>query len=114
MRILQTKLIVNKYCNVVRNSFLENEIAIKLLYDNSLYKKAIGTLREELDLYIRTLYLLNRNDYERELLISDFINHKRWKNVCGKYLSDHELVEYANRITGFGWEQISYRFSIMT
>lgn len=99
-----------KYCEIVRSSSLENEITIKILYDNKLYKKVIGTLREELELYIRTLYLLFKDDFEREKLLSEFFNNIQWKNSKNKRVTDREMVDFANNIGG-GWESISYKFA---
>lgn len=99
-----------KYCSIVRTSSNENEVAIKLLYENKLYKKVIGTLREELELYIRTLYLTNQNASEKERLITEFFKNIQWKNSKNARLTDAEMVNFANNI-GFGWEQISYKFA---
>ncbi len=63
---------IKKYCDTVRNSSSENEIAIKLLYANKLYKKVVGTLREELELYVRTFYLINQDKFERKKLLLKF------------------------------------------
>lgn len=101
---------IKKYCEIVRNSSLENELAIKILYDNKLYKKVIGTLREELELYIRTLYLLHKDDFEKEKLLSEFFNNMQWRNSKNKRVTDREIVKFANTIGG-GWESISYKFA---
>lgn len=94
---------IKKYCDIVRNSSNENEKAIKLLYESKLYKKVVGTLREELELYIRTLYLSQQNRINREQLLSDFFQNIQWKNSQNKRLTDREMVDFANEI-GFGWE----------
>ena len=101
---------IEKYCETVRKSSQENEKAIRLLYDNRLYKKVVGTLREELELYVKTLYLLSQSEFERERLLTDFSNNIQWKNEKGKRLTDRYLLEYASRITGYGWERLSYKF----
>lgn len=101
---------IKKYCDIVRNSSNENEKAIKLLYESKLYKKVVGTLREELELYIRTLYLSQQNRINREQLLSDFFQNIQWKNSQNKRLTDREMVDFANEI-GFGWEYISYKFA---
>lgn len=102
---------IQKYSEVVRSSSAENENAIKLLYNNHLYKKVVGTLREELELYVRTLYLLNQSDINRQYLLTDFFNNKQWTNDKGKRITDREILEFAGKIKGYGWEQISYRFA---
>lgn len=102
---------IQKYCEIVRSSSVENEKAINLLYNNRLYKKVVGTLREELELYVRTLYLLNQSDSTRENLLDNFFNNKQWTNDKGRRLTDREILEFASNITGYGCEQISYRFA---
>lgn len=101
---------IKKYCDIVRVSSSENEVAIKLLYENKLYKKVIGNLREELELYIRTLYLLAQDDLKREYLLSDFFKNIQWKNSKNRRLTDREMVDFANEV-GYGWERISYEFA---
>ncbi len=103
--------LVNKYCAVVRHSSNENDNAIHLLFENRLYKKVIGTLREELELYIKTLYLLNQNKETRDRLLLMFSRNHQWINEKGKFLTDRKLLDFTSRITGTGWEQISYKFA---
>lgn len=102
---------IQKYGQVVRKSSTENENAIRLLYNNRLYKKVVGTLREELELYVRTLYLLNQSSINRERILADFFDNKQWTNERGKRITDRELLEFAGQIKGYGWEQISYKFA---
>lgn len=99
------------YCQTVRSSSQENETAMKLLIDNRLYKKAVATLREELELYVRTLYVWGQQDpaYKKQLLL-DFTNNQQWKDAKGKRLTDRTIIEYANTF-GWGWEKMSYQFS---
>jgi len=102
---------IKRYAGTVRKSSDENEKAIKLLYYNRLYKKVVGTLREELELYARTLYLLNKSNAERDVLLNDFIQNRQWENENRKRLTDREMLDCKSDITGFGWEKISYKFA---
>ena len=89
---------IKKYCDIVRESSNENEIAIQWLYENKLYKKVIGTLREELELYIRTFYLLNQNQIERERILNSFFEGFKWK------VTEREMVNFAQNNSFKGWE----------
>ena len=94
---------IKKYCDIVRESSNENEIAIQWLYENKLYKKVIGTLREELELYIRTFYLLNQNQIERERILNSFFEGFKWK------VTEREMVNFAQNNSFKGWEEITYQ-----
>lgn len=101
---------IMKYCELVKKSSVENEKTIKLLYDNKLYNNAIGILRMELELYVKTLYLVNQNKNDIELLLDDFFNNIRWRNEKNKILTERIIVNFADKI-GYGWERISYKFA---
>lgn len=103
---------IKKYCDIVRASSSENEVAIKWLYENKLYKKVVGTLREELELYAKTVYLLSQSKVTREYLLRDFFQNNRWKNARDKILTDGELISHIHEI-GAGWERISYTFACL-
>ena len=53
--------IVQIYVDSVTSSSNENKVSIKLLYSNSLYKNVAAILRQELELYVKTLYILNQD-----------------------------------------------------
>lgn len=53
----------------------------------------------------------NQSGINRESLLTNFINNKQWVNAKGKRLTDREMLEFASKIKGYGWEQISYRFA---
>lgn len=94
---------IKKYCDIVRTSSLENEIAIKLLYENKLHKKVIETLREELELYIRTFYLLNQSKFNREELLNKFFRAFKWG------ITEKVMVDFAKNNNNQGWEEITYK-----
>lgn len=93
---------IKKYCDIVRGSSSENETAIEWLYENRLYKKVIGTLREELELYVRTFYLLNQEQIDRETLLNDFFNGFKWK------VTEKKMVDFTKDNSAQGWEEITY------
>lgn len=94
---------IKKYCDIVRSSSSENEIAIKWLYANGLYKKVIGTLREELELYIRTFYLKNQSKSDREKLLDNFFKGFKWG------ITEKLMINFAKNNGGQGWEEITYK-----
>ena len=94
---------IKKYCDIVRNSSSENEITIKLLYTNKLYKKVVGTLREELELYVRTFYLINQDKSDREKLLHNFFKGFKWG------VTEKAMIDFAKNNNGQGWEEITYK-----
>lgn len=94
---------IKKYCDIVRYSSYENELAIKWLYENELYKKVVGTLREELELYVRTFYLLSQTQIEREKILNNFFRGFKWG------ITERVMVNFAKNNSGQGWEEITYK-----
>ncbi len=99
-----------KFCNTIRNRSEENKIAINLLYSNQLYSNAISILRQELDLMVRTIYVLGITDAEyRKELMKDFVEGRKWRKKDNRaYITDKEMVDYTNNL--FGYAQLVYRF----
>lgn len=99
-----------KFCNTIRNRSMENQTAIKLLYSNQLYSNAISILRQELDLMVRTIYVLGISDAEhREELMKDFVEGRKWRKKSNKaFITDKEMVDFASNL--YGYAQLVYQF----
>lgn len=94
---------IKKYCNIVRCSSNENEMSIKWLFENKLYKKVIGTLREELELYVRTFYLLNQTPIKREKLLNNFFRGFKWG------VTEKVMIDFTKNNSNQGWEELTYK-----
>lgn len=94
---------IKKYCDIVRTSSLENEVAIKLLYENKLYKKVIEVLRDELELYVRTFYLLNQSEVNIEKILNNFFNAFKWG------VTEKAMINFTQNNNNQGWEEITYK-----
>ena len=99
----------SKFCNIIRTRSKENEIAVRLLFNNRLYGQVISILRQELDSMVRCIFLLNIPDLnQRENLISQMLEGKRWKNQQNKIITDKDMVEISNDLQG--WTKSVYKF----
>ena len=94
---------MQKFCDTIRNRSMENQIAIELLYSNQLYSNAISILRQELDLMVRTIYILGISDTEyRDKLMTSFAEGKKWKRKDGKsFVTDKEMVDFSDTLHGY-------------
>ena len=101
---------VNKFCETIRNRSMENQIALGLMYSNQLYSNAISILRQELDLMIRTIYVLGVTDNEyRDELMKCFVEGRKWKRPHSQFdVTDRHMVEYAHTL--FGYTRLVYMF----
>jgi hypothetical protein len=93
----------------VRARSAEHAAAIHLLGPAGLHSVTVGILRQELDSLTRVVYLLSLKDRrQRARLIADSVEGRRWRNSSGKTITDREMVNLANRLTG--WAASVYRF----
>lgn len=80
------------------------------MYENKLYKKVVGILREELELYIKTFYLLNQDILTKESLLKQFFKYNQLSNSKGVILRDREILNFVTEINGYGWEELTYKY----
>lgn len=96
------------FINIINQRSNENEQAIEKLYERGLYGQAISVLRQELDSMVRVIFLLHQSLDERENLIKQTLENKRWKLRGGKQVTDRELVDLADKLNG--WTKSVYKF----
>lgn len=93
---------LKKFYDIVRARSNENIQGFNLLYNAKLYGKCISTLREELDSYIRVIFLKNHS--QKNLFISQTLKCEKWK--CGKQnITDRYMLEYLRDRQMDGWER---------
>jgi hypothetical protein len=81
----------SKFHSIVKARSNENTRGFDLLYDAKLYGKCMSTLREELDSYIRILFL--RNHPNKNLFIQQTLNGELWKDGKQK-ITDRYMLDY--------------------
>jgi len=100
---------MKSFARQVRARSAEHATAIKLLGSAGLHSIGVGILRQELDSLVRVMYLLaTRDRRERIRLVQDSVHGRRWRNANGKSITDKEMVQLANGLTG--WAESVYRF----
>lgn len=101
------------YVDLIRKRSQENEKAIALLFDANLFGMCMATLRQELDSFIRVLYLGRISDFnERERLMSQTLAGEKWTvltpNGKLKQITDRDLVDKSTELKSY--VQYVYKF----
>lgn len=96
------------FCKIVRQRSNENRSAIQLLSMSGLTGQVMSILRQELDSMIRVIFLLKQTIEERNHLINQTLNGKKWKLKNNKQVSDKQMVDLADSLNG--WAKSVYKF----
>ena len=98
------------FLNLLENRTNENKETIALLMSKMLIGNSISVLRQEIDTFIRVIYLAKLNDFGyREHLMNCTLNGKKWTEKGKKRrITDREMVEIANELKGY--VQYAYKF----
>lgn len=102
-----------KFIQIIKSRSAENSKTIHLLFDNGIIGNCISVLRQELDSFIRVIYLGKLNDMsERQRLMNLTINGQEWSELTinGKLrkITDRDMVNFANTL--FGYINYVYKF----
>jgi hypothetical protein len=76
------------------------------------YGTAIGLLRQEIDTFVRLVYLDALDDPEAWRLIEDLVKGKKWRRIKGGHrqrITDREMVKLAQ--TRYFWVEKAYQFA---
>jgi hypothetical protein len=105
--------IVFQFIELVKRRSEENKLSLNKLYENRLFGNCISILRQEVDTFIRIIYLGRLNSVqERERLISLTFNDEKWNtltvNSKMKIITDKDMVDIASEVKGY--VQYLYKF----
>lgn len=105
--------IVLEFIELVKNRSEENKLSLSKLYENRLFGNCISILRQEIDTFMRIIYLGRLNSLgERERLIRLTFNDKKWnaltENNKMKIITDKDMIDIASEVKGY--VQYLYRF----
>lgn len=102
--------ITQKFLNLLEKRSNENRETISLLMRNHLLGNAISVLRQEIDTFIRVIYLAQLSDFDfREELMERTLRGDKWtEKGKRKRIADREMVEVANDLKGY--VQYAYKF----
>jgi len=95
-----------KYIFLIQKRSEENKNALNLLVSQRLFGACISILRQELDSFIRVMYLGRLSDTsERERLMNQTLSGEKWTvlttNSKWKQVTDKNMVEKANELKGY-------------
>jgi hypothetical protein len=98
------------FCRQVRARTIENKQAMHLVWLNNMPGQVLSIMRQELDSFVRVVYLLSIKDRDyRRHLISQSVNGVRWTaKDSRRKITDKEMVELADTL--HGWVEHAYRF----
>jgi hypothetical protein len=105
--------IKQKYISLIQKRSGENEKALRLLFTQNLIGNCVSTLRQELDSFIRVMYLGRISDFsERERLMNQTLLGEKWSvltaNNKWRQITDKEMVEKSTELKGY--IQYVYKF----
>lgn len=97
---------VQDFIKLVQTRSHENQKSLNILFQQGLIGNCISILRQELDTFIRIIYLgLEPNLKERERLMKSTLNGEKWrtlsKNNKLKNITDREMIDLSNKIKGY-------------
>ena len=102
--------VTEKFLSLLENRTKENKETISLLMGKGLIGNAISVLRQEIDTFIRVIYLAKLHDYSyREHLMNCTLQGDQWANKGKRRrITDREMVDIANQLKGY--VQYAYKF----
>ena len=105
--------ITDRFIEIVKFRSTEIKKSIHLLFDNGIIGNCISVLRQELDSFIRVIYLGKLDDMnERQRLMGLTVNGQEWSELTinGKLrkITDRDMVNFANSL--FGYINYVYKF----
>lgn len=95
-----------KYISLIQNRSEENKKALTLLVSQRLFGNCISILRQELDSFVRVIYLGQISDFnERERLMNQTLSGEKWTvltpNNKWKQITDKDMVCKADELKGY-------------
>lgn len=105
--------IVFQFIELVKSRSEENRLSLNNLYENRLLGNCVSILRQEIDTFIRIIYLGHLSSVqERERLINLTFNDEKWNaltlNNKLKNITDKDMLDIASDVKGY--VQYLYKF----
>ena len=100
---------MTQYAAIVTSRSNEHRRVLAALENVDARSIVFGVLRQELDSYIRVLYLLSVDTEERIHLLKQSLEGKKWTHLNKRSrITDRDMVEHSNRLDG--WSRNVYEF----
>ena len=105
--------VVSQFIELTKNRSEENRLSLNNLYESRLLGNCISILRQEVDTFIRIIYLGRLSSvHERERLIALTFSDEKWNtqtvNNKTKNITDKDMVDIASEVKGY--VQYLYKF----
>jgi hypothetical protein len=101
-----------EYNKLITHRLEENWRSFTILFDLKHYGNCISIMCQELDQYIKILFLLKQTKQIRDQLIHNSINDQKWSIINSdnkkEYITDQKLNEFAGNLVG--WEARVFQF----
>ena len=101
-----------EYKNMIQHRLEENWKSFNILLGLNHYGNCISIICQELDQFIRVLFLLKQNSIEKENFINNSINNQKWYRIGSngkkEYITEESISLFAKTLTG--WESSIYKF----
>jgi len=102
----------DQFKRLINKRLQENWKSFNILFDMNHYGNCISIMCQELDQYIRLLFLLKQPQHIRDQLIDNSINDKKWYVVDNDnkktYIVDKDIEDFAKGLNG--WELDIFEF----
>lgn len=105
--MIHNKQHLDQFLRAARFRSEQNKAALDLLLKAHIYAIAIGLLRQEIDTFVRLVYLQSVDAPLANELIAQFVRGERWSRKK-KLITDGEMVELAQ--AKHFWVEKAYRF----
>ena len=101
---------VQKFRELVTHRSEQNRKSVEILHAQGLHENVMAILRQEIDSFVRVIYVLSCYDYDYATkLLDDCLEGRRWTKENSKILTDREMVD-RTALTSGGWEGVAYKF----
>ena len=101
-----------EYVNILNNRLDENWKSFNILLGLKHYGNCISNMCQELDQFIKILFLLKQSTHDRKQFINNSINNQKWFIALAdnkrEYITDGTLRSFAETLTG--WEKAIFDF----
>jgi hypothetical protein len=105
--MIHNKQHLDQFLRAARFRSEQNRAALDLLLKAEIYGIAIGLLRQEIDTFVRLVYLESVDERTAASLLTQFVDGKRWSRG-GRLIRDGEMIEIAKAPNE--WVRIAYDF----
>jgi hypothetical protein len=106
---------IKEYQNIIHHQLEENWTSFNILFELKHYGNCISIMCQELDQYIRILYLLKQTKGIKDKLIECTLNNQKWFTVGidnkKVYITEEQILEFTETLSG--WEKGICTFGII-